>query len=73
VTINAADLPPDVRKKLGLANARKPRTTQRTGPHHAGSWTCHACGLTSTKWAPIERHAQETKHCRIDIDVTRSS
>lgn len=75
MSINAADLPPDVRKKLGLADARKPRTTQRTGPHDYSerqTFTCE-CGESWHQWAPAQRHANENKHTRLAIDVTRVS
>ena len=66
--INDADLPPDVRKKLGLPNARKPRTTQRTGPYQPGSsWSCAVCEEHFTQWAKAERHGQQTGHIRLEL------
>ena len=47
---------------LGGTTTRKPKNA-RLG---AGRYVCHACKNVETQWAKAERHADTTKHARIE-------
>lgn len=60
MSINADDLPADVRKKLGLAaKTRTRKAPSRAGTGHAEPTPGHCgCGAPFTSYAAWERHAQ---------------
>jgi hypothetical protein len=77
VSINADDLPPDVRRKLGLLG----KTRTKPKPSRAGvseSAPCPGhCGCTKPfpSAAAWERHARQTgcTHWRIDLDALKET
>jgi hypothetical protein len=54
------------RAAIAKARGRRPAASDRG--HN--TWTCR-CGLTFTAWAPAERHARDTDHRRLDLDISR--
>jgi hypothetical protein len=70
MTVRAEDLPPEVRKRLGLEDQSKASKKSRAGvglsapcPGHCG------CGCPFPTAAAWERHARKTgcRHWRIDL------
>lgn len=68
--INADDLPPDVRKKLGLpAKGRSKPRLSRAGVSdtHPCRVRCHACGQEFDRYDHAETHARAERHSRIEV------
>jgi hypothetical protein len=70
--VRLEDLPADVRARLAAAGVTAPRAPKSravaVGATTVG-WVCHTCGVTSTVWAQMERHAHANHHGRIDIPI----
>jgi hypothetical protein len=58
--------------RSGVARPAKSRlaaaASDRRGPTHL---TCHVCSARFTAYAPAERHARDTGHQRLDLEVSR--
>ena len=75
MTVNANDLPPEVRKKLGLTGGtRKRKAPSRAGASPASPCpgTC-GCGTRFDTYAKWERHADKAGCTRWDVDIPEST
>lgn len=71
--IQADDLPPALKKQLGLKNAgrMKPRPSRiGQGAMEEGPGTCHACGESFDSYGAWEKHSQASGHSRFDAALS---
>lgn len=71
MSVNAADLPPDVRARLGLTDPARSREKSR--PTKAGSYgwdlLCTVCGYKPTSDAKANAHTTELGHSRWELPL----
>lgn len=67
--VNYDDLPSRVRTQIDaqLGSATAPKRARARGG--GGHWRCARCPERFTAWATAERHADETGHCRIELEL----
>lgn len=74
MSINADDLPPELRRRLGLnPKARTRKAPSRAGTGHAQPTPGHCtCGQPFGSYAAWERHARTTNHTRWNLTLEQT-
>jgi hypothetical protein len=70
--VRLEDLPRDVRARLAAAGVTAPKAAKSravAGGVDTTGWICHTCGVASTVWAEVQRHADAERHGRIDRPI----
>lgn len=72
--VNASDLPPEVRKRLGLVAPGRQRRNTAKGSHDSAACAgrCHDCGEAFAAYTKWEHHADATGHRRWAVELPGS-